>query len=398
MEEYTDYGKLAFLKTGDLANRIARLEGKKAKEDGKYKTVQGAAEFFGLTLAYLTEQPLFTLNVSGPANTAFFFKLRLNNAAAAVSCYIHFYAGASLIAGGLTDIGQGRQEVVFFGACELEKGEYGVRARIEGLTGRALLSADYAVSGAGMNFPPPDNCLSACVDENGVLYAAACTPDGVCRVTENSGATWRAAPLNSALGKAAITLIESGGVKSGYRLIAVQNGALSVLDEAFQSAVIQAAGIECACGCPNKGLDGAFNIVYLKGGRAFCAEVQAQGQNYICTPAAPLMTGYKFTGCCAVISAPAPLFILTGTNGSCLLIEIGKKDYLNIGKLSRPSAVYKDGIITVFYHNGSGISKKKINLADKTATGGASTDMYYDWAVETPQRAVALKGNNISVY
>ena len=393
MEQYTDYGRLAFLKTGDLANRIARLEGRKEKEDEKNRTLQGAVDFFNLPLAYLTEQPLFTLNVYGAANVSFFFKLRVNNTGAAGNAYIHFYAGASLIAGGLTGVGQGRQEAVFFGACELEKGTYEVRARIEGLTGRTLLSADYAVFGAGLKFPQPDNFLSVCVDEKNILYAVACTPDGACRMTDNSGASWRAVPLDASLGKAAVTLIENGGVKSGYRLIAVQNGALLVLDETFQSTVIEPSGVECACGYQTKGVDGVFTLVYIKGGRAFCAEVPSPG----ITPA-PVMPGYKFTGCCAVISAPAPMFILTGTNGNCMLVEAGKKGSLNIGKMPKPLAIHKDGVITVYYHNGSGISQKRVNLADSSATGGASTDMYYDWAAETPKRTVVLKGDSVSVY
>ena len=75
-----------------------------------------------------------------------------------------------------------------------------------------------------------------------------------------------------------------------------------------------------------------------------------------------------------------------------------KKGYLNAGKMPKPMAVYNNGIITAYYHNGSGISKKRINLAEKSATSGASTDMYYDWAVETPNRIIVLKGNIVAVY
>ena len=75
-----------------------------------------------------------------------------------------------------------------------------------------------------------------------------------------------------------------------------------------------------------------------------------------------------------------------------------KKGFLNIGKLRRPTAVYRDGIITVHYHNGSGISQKKINLAERTATTGASTNMYCDWVVQTSQRTIRLEGQYVNVY
>ena len=75
-----------------------------------------------------------------------------------------------------------------------------------------------------------------------------------------------------------------------------------------------------------------------------------------------------------------------------------KKGFLNLGKLRRPTAVYHNGIVTVYYHNGSGISQKKINLAEKSATAGASTDIYADWAVKTPQRSIVLKEGSVTVY
>ena len=75
-----------------------------------------------------------------------------------------------------------------------------------------------------------------------------------------------------------------------------------------------------------------------------------------------------------------------------------KKGCLNVGRMPKPLAVYNNGIITVYYHNGSGISKKRIDLAQKTATSGASTEMYYDWAVNTPNRAVVIKGNTVAVF
>lgn len=75
-----------------------------------------------------------------------------------------------------------------------------------------------------------------------------------------------------------------------------------------------------------------------------------------------------------------------------------KKGYIALGKIPKPQAVYKDGIVTVYYHNGSGISVKKADVAQKTVTGGASTDKYYDWFAETPLRAIGIKGSEIVTY
>lgn len=75
-----------------------------------------------------------------------------------------------------------------------------------------------------------------------------------------------------------------------------------------------------------------------------------------------------------------------------------KKGYIKIGKVPKVQAIYNEGIITFYYNNGSGISKKKLNLAQKTLTDGESTDMFYDRAVETPLKAIAVKGSNVICY
>ena len=75
-----------------------------------------------------------------------------------------------------------------------------------------------------------------------------------------------------------------------------------------------------------------------------------------------------------------------------------KKGIINLGKAPNAMGIYNNGIVTVYYHNGSGISVKKADINAKTATDGKSTDMYYDWAVETPLRAVALKGRDITTW
>ena len=75
-----------------------------------------------------------------------------------------------------------------------------------------------------------------------------------------------------------------------------------------------------------------------------------------------------------------------------------KKGVINLGKIPKAAGIYNNGIVTVYYHNGSGISVKKADINLKTVTDGKSTDMYYDWAVETPLRAVAIKGGEIITY
>lgn len=316
MEDRTDYGKLAWLKTGDLAARIAKLEGRKEKEAEKYRTVHGNCSL-NAPLIYLTEARLFDIEAGNPGNAAFFFKLRFDNPLAAGNCYIYFYAGDSLIGGGLTDIGAGRQEAVFAGSCELQAGAYAVRVRIEGFTGRTLLSANYTVSGCGLAIGAPDNFLSVCADESNTMYACCCLPDGVCRLTKNSGASWSTLPLSGVLGKTSLTLTERGGFKYALRLIAVQSGALYALEETYAGRVIEESGVAAACAYQMKGCDDVFNIIYIKNFKAFCVEA---GASYFCKPA-PVWPSMKFKECRAVAQAPSPMFILTDINGESFLIE-----------------------------------------------------------------------------
>ena len=75
-----------------------------------------------------------------------------------------------------------------------------------------------------------------------------------------------------------------------------------------------------------------------------------------------------------------------------------KNGHISLGKIQRPQAVFKNGNITVYYHNGSGISVKQVDLAAKTVTDGASTDKMYDWFAEIPLKAIGIKDNEVVVY
>ncbi len=316
MEETTDYGKLAYLKTDDLSKRIAALEGRKSKAAEIYRSIRGVKNI-NAAAAYLYSSDLFTLDTAAGA-VHFEFRIRLGAGAGRTEGSIHFYAGGTLLSGGTTSAAADGGELFFSGCGELSAGAHTVTARFEGFTGRQIISCDYCVSGTGVAFMDADNFLSVCVDENSVMYAVYSIPSGATRITNDSGATWRNLYNPGTLGKTALTLTQKNGLKYALKQITIQNGVLYELNENSGGRIVdRAGGITYACAAPIKGVDGAFNIIFIRGNKAYYCEVN---DDYICRPA-PLLPSHMLKECCAVIGAREAMFVLTDITGESILIE-----------------------------------------------------------------------------
>ena len=75
-----------------------------------------------------------------------------------------------------------------------------------------------------------------------------------------------------------------------------------------------------------------------------------------------------------------------------------KKGAVKLGKIPKVQAIYGAGAIIFYYYNGSGISKKTLDLSQNTLSDGASTDMYYDCAAVTLLKTIALKGEEVRCF
>ncbi len=75
-----------------------------------------------------------------------------------------------------------------------------------------------------------------------------------------------------------------------------------------------------------------------------------------------------------------------------------KKGYYKIGAVKKVNAVYNAGVIDFYYNNGSGISKKTLDLSSGELSGGTGTGMLYDRAAVTRLKTIGIKGSEMICY